>query len=54
MLRALGVERLYSHQAEAISAAAEGRDVLIVTGTASGKSLCYVTPIVEMLSGALS
>ncbi|HUT01933.1 MAG TPA: DEAD/DEAH box helicase [Phycisphaerae bacterium] len=49
MLAGLGVERMYSHQAEAISAALEGRDVLIVTGTASGKSLCYVAPIVEML-----
>ncbi len=54
MLDALGVERLYSHQAEAISAAAKGQDVLIVTGTASGKSLCYVTPIVEMLAEILS
>ena len=49
MLAALGVERLYGHQAEAISAALNGRDVLVVTGTASGKSLCYVAPIVEML-----
>ena len=27
-----------------------GGDVLVVTGTASGKSLCYVLPIIEMLS----
>jgi DEAD/DEAH box helicase domain-containing protein len=49
MLSALGVKRLYSHQAEAIRAVRAGRDVLVVTGTASGKSLCYVAPIVEML-----
>jgi len=49
MLAELGIDRLYSHQAEAISAVLEGRDVLVVTGTASGKSLCYVAPILEML-----
>jgi len=49
MLAGLGVERLYRHQAEAIRAAAEGRDVLVVTGTASGKSLCYLGPVLEML-----
>jgi DEAD/DEAH box helicase domain-containing protein len=49
MLAAMGVERLYSHQAEAVAAAMAGRDVLVVTGTASGKSLCYVAPIVETL-----
>ncbi len=51
MLAAAGVERLYSHQAEAISAALDGQDVVVVTGTASGKSLCYVVPIAEMLAG---
>ena len=49
MLRAGGVEQLYHHQAEAIRAAQREKDVLIVTGTASGKSLCYVVPIIEML-----
>ena len=49
MLRSLGVERLYRHQAEAVEAALAGRDVLVATGTASGKSLCYVAPILEML-----
>ena len=50
MLASLGIERLYSHQADAIRAAGEGRDVLVVTGTASGKSLCYLVPIIEMLA----
>jgi len=49
ILRSRGIERLYSHQAEAIDAARAGRNVLIATGTASGKSLCYVVPIIEML-----
>jgi DEAD/DEAH box helicase domain-containing protein len=44
-----GIERLYTHQAQAIDRAREGKDVLVVTGTASGKSLCYVVPIVETL-----
>ncbi|MGD0092262.1 MAG: DEAD/DEAH box helicase [Planctomycetota bacterium] len=50
MLRRAGVARLYSHQAEAIRATREGRDVLVVSGTASGKSLCYVAPILELTS----
>lgn len=42
-----GVERLYSHQMEAIAAARQGQSVVVVTGTASGKTLCYAIPIVE-------
>ena len=34
---------------EALRHVREGRDPLIVTGTASGKSLCYVLPILEAL-----
>ncbi len=49
-LAALGVERLYAHQAEAIGALAAGRDVLLCTGTASGKSLAYLVPIIETLT----
>jgi len=44
-LRARGIERLYSHQAEAFAAAQAGRHVVVVTPTASGKSLCYTLPI---------
>ncbi len=49
-LDAAGIDRLYTHQAQALDAVAAGRDVLVVTGTASGKSLCYVLPIVDMLA----
>lgn len=49
MLASRRIERLYSHQAEALDHVREGRNVLVVTGTASGKSLCYVLPIAEML-----
>jgi DEAD/DEAH box helicase domain-containing protein len=48
-LREAGIERLYTHQAEAISAARAGENVLIVTGTASGKSLGYQLPVLETL-----
>lgn len=44
-----GIERMYSHQAEALDATRGGDDVLVVTGTASGKSLCYQLPLLEMI-----
>ena len=46
-LGTLGIERLYSHQAEAIGALLAGEDVLLTTAAASGKSLCYQIPILE-------
>ena len=39
-----GIERPYSHQSEAITHAIEGRHVVVVTPTASGKTLCYNVP----------
>jgi len=39
--------RPYAHQAEAVDRIREGRDVLTVTPTASGKSLIYLIPIFE-------
>ncbi|MEG3193078.1 DEAD/DEAH box helicase [Lysobacter sp. D1-1-M9] len=53
-LRARGVERLYSHQAEAWDAAQRGENIAIVTPTASGKSLCYTLPVVAAAMGASS
>ena len=41
-LDALGIERLYTHQAEAIDRVAAGENVLLATPTASGKTLAYV------------
>jgi DEAD/DEAH box helicase domain-containing protein len=46
-LATLGIDRLYTHQVEAIDAARAGRDVLMVTGTASGKTLGYNAPVIE-------
>jgi len=47
MLAAAGIERLYRHQAEAIEAVRSGEHVVLSTGTASGKSLCYAVPALE-------
>jgi len=49
LLRRQNIHRLYAHQAEALEAIAAGRDVVIVTGTASGKTLCYNLPVVSGL-----
>jgi DEAD/DEAH box helicase domain-containing protein len=43
-----GLEALYTHQAEALEAAAE-RPVVITTGTASGKSLGFNLPVLDVL-----
>ncbi len=45
-LRSRGIDQLYSHQAEAWEAVQRGEDVVVVTPTASGKSLCYTLPVV--------
>jgi len=44
-----GIERLYSHQAEAYSAVRNGRHLVVVTPTASGKTLCYNLPVLQRL-----
>src|SRR5499426_3387619 len=44
-----GVERLYSHQAEAYGHVRAGRHLVVVTPTASGKTLCYNLPILQRL-----
>ena len=47
LLAGLGVDQLYSHQVDALEAARGGQDWVAVTGTASGKTLCYNLPILE-------
>ena len=44
-----GIERLYSHQVEAIERLRAGDNVVVVTSTASGKTLCYNLPVLERL-----
>ncbi len=46
-LRRAGVERLWSHQAAGLAAVRGGRDVLVTTPTASGKSLIFHLPVLE-------
>jgi len=48
-LEAKGIHQLYLHQAASIGEIRNGNNVVIVTGTASGKTLCYNIPIVETL-----
>ncbi|HEX8682705.1 MAG TPA: DEAD/DEAH box helicase [Ardenticatenaceae bacterium] len=50
-LRRRGIEALYTHQAEAVEAAERGEDVVVVTPTASGKTLCYNLPVLDTLLG---
>jgi len=48
-LRTLDIVELFSHQAAAIKKIREGKNVVVVTPTASGKTLTYFLPIVERL-----
>src|SRR4051812_41703429 len=48
-LRAIGVERPWAHQAAAAQTARSGSSVVLSTGTASGKSLGYLLPLLSTL-----
>ncbi len=48
-LKQQGIDRLYTHQADALSALRRGEGVVVVTATASGKTLCYQIPTLEAL-----
>ncbi|HEX7975450.1 MAG TPA: DEAD/DEAH box helicase, partial [Anaerolineales bacterium] len=48
-LRSAGIQALYTHQAEAWGYVQDGRSVAVVTGTASGKTLCYNLPVLDRL-----
>jgi DEAD/DEAH box helicase domain-containing protein len=49
-LAAQGVEQLYAHQAEAWTAAQAGGNVIVTTGTASGKTLAFNLPVLDALA----
>jgi DEAD/DEAH box helicase domain-containing protein len=53
-LRERGILKLYSHQREAWDHVTAGRDTVVVTPTASGKTLCYNLPVIDaaLKSGA--
>ncbi|MCJ7457628.1 MAG: DEAD/DEAH box helicase, partial [candidate division Zixibacteria bacterium] len=43
------IGKLYSHQTESINKIRQGKNLIITTGTASGKTLCFNLPILETL-----
>ena len=47
--RRRGINTLYTHQSQAVEAALRGENVVVVTGTASGKTLCYNLPVLHTL-----
>ena len=49
-LAARGIDRPYRHQAEAMEAVHAGEDVVVVTPTASGKTLCYAVPVLQAIA----
>lgn len=48
-LRDRGISGLYTHQAEAVRAAAAGEPFVVVTPTASGKTMCYNLPVLDTI-----
>jgi DEAD/DEAH box helicase domain-containing protein len=46
-LAARGISRLYTPQAEAAALAVAGKDLVVVTPTASGKTACYNLPVLQ-------
>jgi DEAD/DEAH box helicase len=46
---AKGIRQLYTHQAAAAEAVHKGKNVVIVTPTASGKTLCYNLPVLDAI-----
>jgi len=48
-LKKEGIDKLYSHQASALKAVNEGKNIVVVTPTASGKTLCYNLPVLDSI-----
>ena len=42
-----GIKHLYEHQAHAFDATFNCKDIIVVTGTSSGKTLCYNLPVID-------
>jgi len=47
--RARGIAELYTHQAQVIEHALAGRHTVVITPTASGKTLCYNAPVLDAI-----
>ena len=48
-LEARGIRSLYTHQADSYRTLKEGKNIVVVTGTASGKTLCYNLPVLDSM-----
>ncbi len=48
-LKGRGIDALYTHQAESWEYLQSGENLIVVTGTASGKTLCYALPVLDRL-----
>ncbi len=48
-LEARGIRSLYTHQADSYRSILEGKNIVVVTGTASGKTLCYNLPVLNSM-----
>src|SRR5687768_3615714 len=48
-LESRGIAQLYTHQADAIAHALAGRNAVVITPTASGKTLCYNAPVLHSI-----
>ncbi len=49
VLNKRNIHRLYTHQALSLAATGEGKDVVVVTPTASGKTMCYNLPVLSAI-----
>jgi len=49
ILKEKSITKLYSHQASALELIKEGKNVIVVTPTASGKTLCYNLPVLDSI-----
>ena len=48
-LKQRSIEQLYTHQADAVAAALAGKNTVVVTPTASGKTMCYNLPVLNAI-----
>jgi len=48
-MESIGASRLYTHQVQCIDAVRRGEDVVVSTGTSSGKTLAFLLPIIESI-----